>query len=719
MKFGSRQTRVLLTGVIFSALATFATAQTAAGDPCTDTADAGTIRADAACISQWCGIDNKCAAADPGAAGGPCDVTYTCTDPSDYCNSVTDTCTEKIAATQPCTDTLGTTTVREDATCQSGWCAADDTCTVAPRGDRDGPCNSGDTCTDSVADYCSAGTCTEKIAATQPCTDTLGTTTVREDATCQSGWCAADDTCTAAPRGDRDGPCNSGDTCADSADYCAAGTCTEKIAATQPCTDTTGTTTVREDATCQSGWCAADDTCTAAVPDGVLAPGTPCTDTSDSGVIRADATCVSGWCGETDECTAAARGDRDGPCNDGNTCTDSVADYCNSGVCTEKIAVGQPCTDTVGATTVREDATCQSGWCGADDTCTTVTGGDGTKVLGEACEANADCDETTFTCSQTAAVCVRKVSVAVGETCAIDTDCTGEATCIKATENAATGLCTAPSVPKTIGQSCQTSGEIDRCGTGLSCTGKPAVCISTAANSVGFFGECAVSADCTDVSAGNPAYCERANATLGIPGRCVKVRPLGAACAQDNQCSTGKCADQSCALNTGGTLIAQAVVLPSVAVVANKPATVALPGGVDLTLTSLAGGNVEVTAAGTPPTGVPQPPGKGVALFLSINAPEGLSDASLDFQYLEAIQEDTGVPGDELTWYTFDEDKKEWVSCAEEDTTWNADSRILSCRTEHFSDWTISTKVSAAFATYIPSVLTVVTAALLSLGMVL
>ncbi|KAJ3176665.1 hypothetical protein HDU85_006856, partial [Gaertneriomyces sp. JEL0708] len=425
-------------------------------------------------------------------------------------------------------------------------------------------------------------------------------------------------------------------------------------------------------ATCVDADIDAPGTCTLAVGgDGLTALGETCDDDTDCLATLKCATKAGAGtvCVRRDPVAAGQNCVIQADCNNFGVC--NIVGSAKTGVCVATGAHGQPCGGANGQT----------------------------------------CTPSTLQCTNN--LCVLKAPAAAGQACAIDGDCT-EGTCVK-TGSALTGVCTAPAVLRSIGQSCKVVDNIN-CASGLTCSGNPSVCVRETTKSVQIYGACAITADCVDAA----GYCERANATAGAPGRCVDVRSLGVECTNADQCATGSCEKSVCAFAANGVLIAEPITVPPVAVVANQPATVGLPGGVDLTLTSLAGGNVEVTAAGTPPTGIPQPPGKGVALFLSINAPDGgLSDSRLDFEYLAALQAEIGVPGDELTWYTFDELKKEWVACAADDTDWDADTRILSCRTEHFSDWTISTKVSAAFAAFAPHLLTLLGATLLSVTMVL
>ncbi|KAI9004780.1 hypothetical protein BC832DRAFT_540170 [Gaertneriomyces semiglobifer] len=250
----------------------------------------------------------------------------------------------------------------------------------------------------------------------------------------------------------------------------------------------------------------------------------------------------------------------------------------------------------------------------------------------------------------------------------------------------------------------------------------PKVCIRTTPKSVAVFGACAVTEDCADGTAGKARFCEKADLAKSKPGQCVELRALGVVCSAATDCASGECSGdpKKCALKANGPLIANAVTLPPVAVVADQPKAVTVPGGVNLQLTPSIGGDVQVVARGEKQTDQPTPPGTGVGLFLSIELPTGASvtGASLDFEYLEAIQEsNNNIPGEDLTWYTFSEEAKEWQACAEENTNYDADTRILSCATEHFSDWTISTKVSAAFAAYMPHLLTVIAATAFSLSM--
>ncbi|KAJ3185919.1 hypothetical protein HDU85_000831 [Gaertneriomyces sp. JEL0708] len=313
-------------------------------------------------------------------------------------------------------------------------------------------------------------------------------------------------------------------------------------------------------------------------------------------------------------------------------------------------------------------------------------------------------------------ICVRKAAnkVAIGGDCAIRSDCS-EGACMKADPTAALGKCV-----KLIGQSC--SG--DHCSTGLECrAATPRVCLYSTANTVPLFGACAVNADCRNISPGKAAFCEKANATRSLPGQCVQYRALGVECSVGDDCMSKVCSGQprTCALSASGSIAAQEITLPAVLVVAGEPHTVTIPGGVNVQLTPSIGGDVAVVARGEKQATQPAPPGTGVGLFLTIDTPADATvlEASINFEYLPEHQAaNNDIPGDQLTWYTFDEDEKKWVSCDSESTGWDAETRTVSCKTQHFSDWTISTKVSAAFAAYMPRLLTVVGATALSLSMV-
>ncbi|KAJ3185920.1 hypothetical protein HDU85_000832 [Gaertneriomyces sp. JEL0708] len=521
---------------------------------------------------------------------------------------------------------------------------------------------------------------------------------------------------------------------------CTSGTCTKTGGATTgTCGAPAGTAALGDDCTADAD---CDPNATAPLSCKEVVVGVPAdkvcglaTPVADTQACAVDSDCTSGNCdksggGPTGSCAAAVGGGGAGTALLGETC-DTVAD-CSTATATpecKELVVGVAANKVCGlATQVANsepcavNSDCTSGNCdksggGPTGSCASQqAGGDGTKVHGETCTANGDCNESLYECKDRDAsvkVCALKTKAALGADCAINADCT-EGTCIKAASTATLGKCV-----KTIAQTC--SG--DHCATGLTCrTATPRVCIRTTPKSVPVFGACAVPADCEDGTAAKARYCEKADLTTSKPGQCVELRALGVECSVAADCASDACSGEpkKCAVKPNAPLIAATVTLPPVAVVANQPKAVTVPGGVNLQLTPSIGGNVAVVARGEKQESQPTPPGNGVGLFLSIDLPTGatVTGASLDFEYLEEIQEaNNNIPGEELTWYTFNEEAEEWQACDEEKTTYDADTRILSCATDHFSDWTISTKVSAAFAAYMPHLLTVIAATALSLSM--
>ncbi|KAI9004805.1 hypothetical protein BC832DRAFT_558313 [Gaertneriomyces semiglobifer] len=644
--------------------------------------------------------------------GADCAIDEDCSGSATCVNAVLEapgTCTPLPTIAQTCTDTCdtGLTCEVKDGGVEK-WCVSS-TNDVAEGGACaiDTDCDGSATCVNADIDV--PGTCTAADplpTIAQTCTDTCdtGLTCEVKDGGVEK-WCVS--TTSDIAEGGAcaiDTDCDGSATCVN-ADIDVPGTCTAADplpTIAQTCTDTCDT-----GLTCEVKDGGVEKWCVSTTSD--IAEGGACAIDTD---CDGSATCVNADIDSPGACTLAAGGDGltalGDTCDDDTDCLATLKCATKAGadkVCVhrEPVAAGQNCViqaDCINYGACNIVGSAKTGVCVA-------TGGHGQACGG----ANGQtCTPNTLQCTNN--LCVLKTPASTGQTCAIDGDCV-EGTCVK-TGSALTGQCTAPAVLRTIGQSCKVAENIN-CASGLTCTGSPSVCVRETPKTVKIYGACAITADCVDAA----GYCERANATAGAPGRCVDVRSLGVECANADQCATGSCENSVCALTSSRVLLAEPITVPPVPVVANQAATVGLPGGVDLTLTSLAGGNVEVTAAGTPPTGIPQPPGKGVALFLSIDAPEGgLSDARLDFEYLAALQAETGVAGDELTWYTFDEETKEWVACAAEDTEWDTDTRILTCRTEHFSDWTISTKASAAFAAFAPHLLTLLGATLLSVTLV-
>ncbi|KAI9004777.1 hypothetical protein BC832DRAFT_615126 [Gaertneriomyces semiglobifer] len=230
----------------------------------------------------------------------------------------------------------------------------------------------------------------------------------------------------------------------------------------------------------------------------------------------------------------------------------------------------------------------------------------------------------------------------LGGNCSDDSDCILTLQC--AVKSGTTKVCALktpgpPGTPCAIRADCNNFGACDFVSGTTVCVATGSVYVRQTPKSVKRYGLCAITADCEDID-GSAGFCERANATAGLPGRCVGGRSLGVACTAKEQCITGTCTNQLCAFGSTGALIAAPINVPAVTVVANQPATVPLPAGVDAETYGY------------------RPPGRGISVFLNIEPPAGdLSDASLDFEYLEAMQTETGLTGDELTWYSFNEEE--------------------------------------------------------------
>ncbi|KAJ3185918.1 hypothetical protein HDU85_000830 [Gaertneriomyces sp. JEL0708] len=428
-----------------------------------------------------------------------------------------------------------------------------------------------------------------------------------------------------------------------------------------------------------------------------------------------DSDCTSGACARVDPVnpTGICKAPLGETCTVDDDCADVGAEC--KGVDPNDVTAGQVCGL---ATAVADDQACavNSDCSGPDSTCRVISPakagvctplgahGQGCAVVAPKCNAN------TLECKND--ICVRKAAnkVAPGGACAVTADCS-EGTCIKVQLTATLGKCL-----KTIGQSC--SG--DHCSTDLTCrTATPRLCVRSNTKTVPLFGACAVSADCEDLETGKPGFCEKANATRSLPGQCVQYRAMGVECSVGDDCASSMCwgDPKKCWLSASGSITSRTVTLPAVPVVAGEPHTVTIPGGVNMQLTPSLTGDVQVVARGVKQVAQPAPPGAGLGLFLTIELPTDatVTGATLDFEYTPELQAAKGnVSGDALTWYTFDEDATKWIAC---ETKYDEDTRILSCATDHFSDWTIATKVSAAFAACMPHLLTVLAATALSVSM--
>ncbi|KAI9004782.1 hypothetical protein BC832DRAFT_615130 [Gaertneriomyces semiglobifer] len=509
-----------------------------------------------------------------------------------------------------------------------------------------------------------------------------------------------------------------GEQCAVHSD-CESSTCTKG----DP-TDPTGICRAPLGWTCEVDGDCADATaeCKSVNPNGVTA-GKVCglaIEAADGEQCALHSDCESSTCtkGNPTDPTGICKAPLGWRCDIDEDCADSTAE-CKS-VNPNDLDAGKVCGHAIAVSDGLECAV-DSDCSGTGSTCR-ITAPESTGVCtpprgahGQRCATGTPkCNGSTLECKND--ICVRKAGnrVPVGSDCAIRSDCS-EGSCIKADPTAALGKCV-----KLIGQSC--SG--DHCSTDLTCRATtPRVCVRSTAKTVPLFGACAITGDCVDVSAGKPAFCEKANATRSMAGQCVELRGLGVECSVAGDCMSKVCSGEpkKCGLSTSGFLSAQEITLPAVSVVADEPNTVTVPGGVNVQLTPSIGGDVQVAARGEKQETQPAPPGTGVGLFLTIDLPANAAvlEASINFEYLAEHQAaNNDIPGDQLTWNTFDEIKKQWVSCDAESTGWDADTRTVSCKTEHFSDWTISTKVSAAFAAYMPQLLTVVAATALSLSMV-
>ncbi|KAI9004730.1 hypothetical protein BC832DRAFT_59982 [Gaertneriomyces semiglobifer] len=492
----------------------------------------------------------------------------------------------------------------------------------------------------------------------------------------------------------------------------------------------TATCTVGAQDNCISGVCTTGDlTCAKS------ANTKPCRTAADCSATGA--TCTAGVCTppnsspETDAQTPAA-GAVGGACLADKTCT-AASSVCiaanNRNYCLTKYdqtctidfeCLSQTCTGgkcakaepDEGCTVDGDCATgaiCRKGTTAAYGACKTAGG------FGQPCLTDAKCTSTDHKCDAATKTCGLKTKVDLGGTCVIDADCSA-GVCVIDGEGPE-GKC-----KKTIGQTCAAATD---CATNLKCLdAAPKVCVRDTAGTgapVEEFGLCAIDDDC----ATEFDFCERADAAKGIPGQCVKLRSLGVTCADDADCVTGKCdaptvEKRNCTFDATKGLLSAAVTASSGAMAADVPKVVPLPLGAVLKLTPIRGGEVEATAEGKAPDGVDAPTGNAVPFFLTFTESSDLvfDTAELAFTYTEAVQQVANIPPQDVRWAWFDETAEEWKQCAEDNSEYDAETRVVTCKTEHFSTWTLAAK-SAAFTAYVPHVVTVVAATVLSLSMCL
>jgi hypothetical protein len=253
---------------------------------------------DSNCAESCNEAADACTAADPNASA--------CNDGA-FCNG-TDSCASGVCSVHtgnPCPGPDG------DANCSETCNEAADTCTGADP--------NGAVCTDGVfcngADTCHSGFC--GAHAGDPCPGPDG------DINCAESCNEAADSCTAADPGGA--PCDNGIFC-DGVDTCLSGACSQHSG--NPCPGADG------DINCAESCNEANDSCTAADPN-----GSACND--------------SAFCDGADTCTGGNCSTHAGsPCNDANPCT---TDSCDEGSdnCANTPMV--PCTTT---TTLPQGGAC-------------------------------------------------------------------------------------------------------------------------------------------------------------------------------------------------------------------------------------------------------------------------------------------------------------------------------------------------------------------------
>ncbi len=441
-------------------------------------------------------------------------------------------------------------------------CTQNDVCTSGKCGGAPLKCNDGNACTDDACD---------------PKTGTCGSTPVADGATCDDGnKCTAKDACVkgkctgedytvskacddgnictndgCAPQtgcfavAKNSGACDDGDKCTDAA-ACVAGKCIGKA---KVCNDNNP---------CTNDICDKDTgTCKSTQFDGPCSDGNACTEKD---------TCATGKCAGTQKV-----------CDDKNGCTSDTCDSVKGCQNLPKLG-GTPCDDAIGCTTNDQ---CSGGVCTGTNSC--VTCDSDTECAkyddGNVCTGILKCLQTTKgkvcdTDAKSVVVCPAPADPSCGaslcdpangqcsiKTKAVGTPCNGGNKCLTQTSCDASGLCKGTAVVCNDGNPCtddscdaqkgciyKARADGEKCDDGSACTPtescKAGVCFSPV-NNCG----CSADSECTKWDDGN--LCNGTFACIAKfcskkPNSEIKCDPSKDAC-KDNTCatSTGKCGEVS------------------------------------------------------------------------------------------------------------------------------------------------------------------------------
>ena len=213
---------------------------------------------------------------------------------------------------------------------------------------------------------------------------------------------------------------------------------------------------------CQNGFCIPEPECWAAKPcvdDNKRCDNGKCVDKpaptpkkANGESCSAHDECVSSYCGFDRTCANAPACSDSMPCSNGDQ-------YCDNGVCIDRIANGKPCNSSI---------VCKSGFCNAQKTCETKPEcddanpcADKTKICkNEKCVDKPECDDAN--------PCADKTKICKNEKCVDKPECDDANPCADETKVCQNGKC----IDKDKVEECVSDSE---CGNGKMCDNKQCV----------------------------------------------------------------------------------------------------------------------------------------------------------------------------------------------------------------------------------------------------